>query len=518
MKKFVSLTILASLFVTAQAQITWADDVATIFYQHCTSCHHDNGLAPSSFITYNGVFNDMYPIGANINSGIMPPWPPDPTYNHLAHERILTATEISTINTWITTGATQGNMANAPTPPVYNNSAAIQNPDFSFNIPTYTVDTTADVYRCFPVPTGINIDEFITQLEVIPGNPSIVHHVLVFADTSNICFALDAAAPGPGYTDFGGVGTESAYLLGTWVPGSQPSFLPNGLGYKLLANSNIILQVHYPAGSIGETDSTQVRFKFSSGAVRNVYDDIWLYHDYNMTDGPLVILPNTTRTFHEAQVVPFSMTLLDVFPHMHLIGKKIKVCAVTPVGDTINLININNWDFHWQGAFQFRHAIKIPAYSTLYSEAFYDNTTANPNITGTPQLVTAGEATTDEMMLTFFSWMYYQAGDENIILDSTAITSTNDWIITDDENEKMSCYPVPSSNEIQVIINANQIETGKLSIQDMTGKTIEVLNNNFELTIGENEKSISISNLAAGNYFLIYQNENHQLVQKFVKQ
>lgn len=512
---------IAALFIVCVFKLnaqTWADDVAPIIYQHCTTCHHTGGLAPTSFLTYSDVVSEMYPISGAVANGIMPPWPPDPTYNHLAHERLLSATEKANIIDWIMNGAPQGNMANAPTPPVYNNGAVITNPDLVVTIPTYTVDTTADVYRCFPLPSGISVQEFITQLEVIPGNPGIVHHVLVFADTSNVCYSLDAAAPGPGYTDFGGVGTESAYLVGTWVPGSQPQFLPAGCGYGLLPNSNIILQVHYPAGSLGQADSTQVRFKFATTTVRPVYDDIWLYHDYNMTDGPLVIQPNQVKTFHESQMVPFAMTLLDVFPHMHLIGTSIKVYAVTLQGDTIKLININDWDFHWQGAYPFRKAIKIPAYSTLYSEAVYDNTMSNPHQPNNPPaLVTAGEATTDEMMLTFFSWMNYHVGDENIVIDSSAITSTNDWLIAVDGKNKIDCYPVPAAKQLHITINSNGSDEGQLVVTDLAGRTISMINANQKLVEGSNEIVADISALASGNYFITYKGLSQQLTRQFVK-
>src|SRR5258707_7245148 len=36
------------------------------------------------------------------------------------------------------------------------------------------------------------------------------------------CMALQTAAGGNGYPDFGGVGSDSATMLGVWVPGSNP--------------------------------------------------------------------------------------------------------------------------------------------------------------------------------------------------------------------------------------------------------------------------------------------------------
>lgn len=46
---------------------------------------------------------------------------------------------------------------------------------------------------------------------------------------------------------------------------------------------------------------------------------------------------------------------------------------------------------------------KVPKGTFFYSEVQYDNTADNPhNPSNPPKLVTLGEGTTDEMMLTFF--------------------------------------------------------------------------------------------------------------------
>ena len=60
---FLSLLILSfapTIYINAQA--TWADDIAPILYQHCTTCHHAGGIAPSSFIDYVDAVDEVLKI------------------------------------------------------------------------------------------------------------------------------------------------------------------------------------------------------------------------------------------------------------------------------------------------------------------------------------------------------------------------------------------------------------------------------------------------------------------------
>ncbi|MBU6325633.1 MAG: T9SS type A sorting domain-containing protein, partial [Bacteroidetes bacterium] len=119
--------------------------------------------------------------------------------------------------------------------------------------------------------------------------------------------------------------------------------------------------------------------------------------------------------------INFNVTVTGIFPHMHLIGRSIKAYFVSPAKDTTWLVDIPEWDFHWQGFYGFQKPIFVPAGSTLYGEATYDNTTANPNNPNSPPItVNQGEGTADEMFLIYFNFTGYQSGDEQIIIDTSS--------------------------------------------------------------------------------------------------
>ena len=196
------------------AQIpNWSEHVAPILYKNCTSCHISGGIAPFSLVGYSNAQSMASSIAGATESKRMPPWPANTKYKRYAHERILSASEIETIKQWANNNAPSGNLNLAPANPTPTIGSQITNATIKLKMPNYTVNTSSDLYRCFVLPTNIPQNEYVTALEVIPGNRQIVHHVLVFQDTSMIPVNLDNADSGPGYVAFGGTGSQTSQLI-----------------------------------------------------------------------------------------------------------------------------------------------------------------------------------------------------------------------------------------------------------------------------------------------------------------
>ena len=370
------------------------------------------------------------------------------------------------------------------------------------------------------IPSNLFSQQFITEIEVIPGNRNIVHHVLVFEDTSSIPSQLDANDPEPGYINFGGTGSATSNLIGIWVPGQSTYRLPAGLGIKLPAQTNIVVQIHYPGGILSQTDSTKILFKLTSSPLRNVSIDPPLNH-FNLTNGPLYIPANTTRTFYSLDTIPYQLSVLSVGPHMHLIGKSIMAYGVTPANDTIPFINIPSWDFHWQGLYSFQQVLRLHAGTVLHSTAFYDNTAANPNNPNNPpQPVYLGEATTDEMMLVYFAYLLYQSGDENIVVDSSVITRIDDFSFSEIISSPQLYSPIPNPVMSDLIFDFFLPDNSPVSfrIVDMNGRLVIEIPSNKKYMAGLNHEKIPVSGLPAGNYVLQMQTEKVTRSKVFVKE
>jgi len=320
-----------------------------------------------------------------------------------------------------------------------------------------------------------------------------VHHVLAYIDTGSGGATITQDC----------MGVEGNLFAG-YTPGAEPTIFPNGanvkMGVKLPAGADIIVQMHYPKGSAGTVDSTKLNFFFyptGTTGVREVYTDPilsqWVFY----------IPANATPTFTTSYppnggVLPYDFSILSVFPHMHLIGEEITSYAVTPSNDTIPFERINNWDFEWQGFYNFKNILKVPAGSRMYAIAKYNNTSSNPNNPNNPpQLVIPGEATTDEMFLVFFQYLPYQQGDENLNLDSLLSVGIEDK----PSFNKLSIFPNPTADKFQIllpfkgelnlkILNTDGKIVKKMQVNPYDWISLKDLPNGTYLLYGEKDKTI----------------------------
>jgi hypothetical protein len=490
---------------------TWSADIAKILHTKCAKCHNPNGIGKFSLLTYNDAFIYASSIkNAAVTKGSMPPWPPRAKYVHYKDERVLSGEEKKMIAEWVDGGALSGDLSAAPQPPVFSKGGALSSVDLSLRMPVYASQaTSSDLYRCFILDPALTENKKIEEIEIIPGNINIVHHVLIYQDTTTKPAQLDAADPGEGYTSFGGIGSNAAVLIGAWVPGSSPKKIPYGMGMTLFKKSKIVLQIHYPRGTNGALDSTRINIRYSNHPNPREVFFTPILNEGNIKNYPSLIIPkDSIRTFIQEFTIPLvDFSMLSIAPHMHLVGKSYKVYAITPGGDTIRGIDIPNWDFHWQDEYTFKKVQKIPVGSKLYGIASYDNTSANINNPNNPtKTITRGEATNDEMMLTFISYMLYQAGDENIVIDSSADIDTDMPKTTAlsevNLSESLTICRNPVQDNLEVIIEATGTGNIRFDIYDTNGKKVNRKTAQRILTEGVNKLSLSVDQLMKGTYIL----------------
>lgn len=516
MKFFTPLAILLLSFGLRAQDVTWAEDAAPIFFENCASCHRDGGIAPFSLTTYESAEANASLIKWSLETGHMPPWPPDPNYQHHAFERTITDEEKETLIKWVDLGAAPGNLANAPAPPVFPDEGDLPgNPDLVLQIPTYTSQAAgADEYRCFVFKNPLTEDRYVSAWEIVPGNREIVHHVVAFQDESGQCAAADDATPEPGYICFGN-SCAGAEMFGAWAPGGNPLTYPPGTGIRLKAGADIVIQLHYPAGSVGETDSTKIHFFFTptNNGIREVkfatVADPWTTN----LNTPFVIPPNTIKTFHTRLDLNFGIdfTILRVMPHMHLLGKSMKAWAKFPDGSIQPLISIPQWDFHWQGMYAFPKLLRIPNGSKLETEFVYDNTTSNPyNPNSPPKTVYYGEETTDEMLFLFMEYLPYQPGDENIVMDSSMLTAVFEPSGNDFPGELSGISPNPVEDKLELTFTLNTSTTISVEIVNLMGLVQHKPVSAERFTEGKHRLELNVD-LSPGLYFVVLRNADGQL-------
>jgi hypothetical protein len=476
MKKICLLLILLAIIsFSASAQVY--SDVAGIFYNRCTSCHHDNQHAPS-FMTFSQLSTWCSSIQIDLNTDKMPPWPPDTTYTRFLYERTITPSEKNAILNWVSNNCPQGDTTLAPSPPSYSQYQLYGTPTVELQIPTFTSNATfTDAYNCFVLPTGLAQDRWLRAYEVVPGNANIVHHVVIKVDTV-----------GTSSDDLSGscFNTPGDFELGGWAPGAAPTVFPGvaplKAGIRIKANSKIVLQIHYPVGTALQLDSTKIRLYFypiGETGIRPVYVATPLQN------WSLNIPANTVQTFTAQYPIASPVSVFAAFPHSH------KVCTslinyANNGTDTIPLIRINNWRFDWQGFYTFRNLVKIPAGYTLRSRHVYDNTTANPDNPNTPpQNVGAGFSTTDEMLFDAFMFLSYQTGDENINIGNLLANDTLLNPLPTTVNAVMPvaistfAFPNPFDSKVKISYSVSQGADVIVAVYNMYGSIVKNLLSKF---------------------------------------
>lgn len=483
----------------SQAQTTWSEDVAIIIYDNCTTCHRPGGIAPFSLMDYSSAATYSYPIVTEVFAGTMPPWSPDPSYQSYAHERLLSQNEIQTLIDWLANGSSEGNPDLAPPPPVYPEDGFILNPpDIEVQIPTYTSQATnfSDDYVCISLPLGLLEDKKLRAFEVIPGNPEIVHHCLLYIDES-----------GTYESDLGGdcVGPLDG-LIGGYTPGAVPTIFPSdgadmNMGVSIPTGSNLVLAMHFPEGSAGETDDTKVRLYFYEDDVplREISTEPLLQNwSFQLPAGEI------TQVDANFNLIPQDMSVLSVFPHMHLLGHQIKSFGVTTSQDTIPFVDIPHWDFEWQQFYAFDSIQVVPAGTNLIAQGEFDNTSANThNPNNPPSNVFPGLNTSDEMFIVYFQFLPYEAGDEDLDVDQL----TNLPVFIEQQHLKdgaidVRAFPNPFFESVQLEIELTSNAIVSLHIYDQQGKRVAKLANKENLGSGiSNFQWTPDQSISQGTYY-----------------
>lgn len=203
------------------------------------------------------------------------------------------------------------------------------------------------------------------------------------------------------------------FLYG-WVPGNFPIVFPKGTGKKIYRETDIILNIHYaPNSKPDQTDQSKINLYFADGEVEREVFSLAIAEE-NISNPPFLIKANEKKTFYSSfGPIPIDISVVAVLPHMHYLGKTFRAFAITPDGDAIHLIRINDWDFKWQDTYQFRKLLHIPKGSTILMEAEFDNTSSNgANPSNPPADVTYGWNTTSEMMDLVLYYLEYRVNDQ----------------------------------------------------------------------------------------------------------
>lgn len=379
--------------------VTYSRDIAPILNAACVQCHRKGEVAPFALDSFRDAKKRAKQLARVTQSGFMPPWKPKAGIGHFRGERRLTKPQIALIKRWANSGATEGDKRDLPPSPKFNDGWKLGKPDLILKVPkAFKVPAGGpDLFRNFVIPLKNKNPKFVVAAEFRPGNRRVVHHAVLYLDNSRIARLRDKLDPLPGYGSFGGPGFVPAGDVGGWAPGYEAKQLSAGHARYVPKNSDLVVQVHYHPSGKEESDQSEVGLYFTDKP-KNIAA-VLTVGDLKFT------IPPGKKRYHieKSYQLPSKATLLAITPHMHVLGKAMKVTAKLPGGKVQPLIEVDDWNFDWQDQYFYKKPITLPKGTVLKVQAWYDNSSDNPlNPHSPPKPVRFGDSSTEEMMFCFF--------------------------------------------------------------------------------------------------------------------
>jgi hypothetical protein len=310
-----------------------------------------------------------------------------------------------------------------------------------------------DDYRCFLLNPEVTEDSIIRSIEFIPQRKNYVHHAIIFrVSQADLPEAIKRDSSGIGWPCFGGPGLGGSLAtfvtspwISAWAPGRGKDLAPDGYGIPFKKGEQLVLQVHYNllAATDGkiETDQSKiimqvlpatgteikplsielfaapVELACPTGVTGLLCDRAESLKDLATRTGnsfsieaigiaalcgknPFQVTPSTFTSCN--RTVNSSYRVVSAAPHMHLLGRKMKIVLNPGTNKEKIILDVTNYDFDDQSPILLKEPIEVNRGDVIRIECTHDPTLRQllPSLKNLPpRYVTWGEGSSDEMCL-----------------------------------------------------------------------------------------------------------------------
>jgi peroxiredoxin len=362
------------------SSVTYTRHIAGILRDRCVACHRAGEIAPFALASYKEAAGWAEMIDEVVQGGRMPPWHASPEFGRFSNDCRLSDDEKRTISAWVAAGAPEGDPRDLPEPARYVDGWRIPAPDLVIPLPR-TVNIPAEgtmPYQNFMIDPKLKDDVWVRASQVRPGNPAVVHHLVVFV------------LP-PGTAD----SEKRIDFLAAYAPGMPPRVLPDGAAKLVPAGSKLMFQVHYTPRGTPQADRSEIGLVFADPkTIRKEMTAIATINmDLRIPAGKSDYRATADHRFDQDTV------LYSLLPHMHLRGKSFRFEAIYLDGRREVLLDVPRYEFEWQNVYVLSEPKLMPEGSVLRCLARYDNSADNPSNPDPKKVVTWGEQTHEEMLV-----------------------------------------------------------------------------------------------------------------------
>ena len=427
--------------VQVEGAFSYHEHARAIIETNCVACHSDGQIAAFAPLTEASFVQEAAEdIAWHARYGYMPPWPPSDLSLPMQGDRSLSDQDIATLVAWAESGAALGD-SHDYAPSATNGVEFVEiRPDLSLQMADpYTPDENLlDDYRCFAIALDISEARYVTGYEFVPDVAEMAHHSLFYLAGEGAQRHIerrDYEDGAPGWSCYGGAGISGIVdSFGGWAPGMQPLRFPQGTGFEIEPGQTLVLQMHYNLWTARQPDQSRVLLELAppgSELTELIYAPLSAPVEIPCPDGvegPQCQRQNALQRVGElygrdARYTPdwllrscrqrladyadnsgeaargvcdfpidSPITLYSVAGHMHELGRSFRLTLNPDSEESVILLDIPRWDFHWQGEFFFVEPLELAGGETLRMECVWDNTLSDE-----PRYVVWGEGTSDEM-------------------------------------------------------------------------------------------------------------------------
>ncbi len=436
-----------ALAADTPASVTFNKDVLPILQNRCQSCHRPGQVAPMPLLSYQDARPWAKAIKAAVTTRKMPPWFADPSYGHFVNDRSLKQSEIDTLVKWADTGALPGDPKDAPAPVQWPTGGWGTRPEIVMDLPPRDVPAQGVLeWELLALPAPFKEDTWITSMEILPGDASVVHH---------ICFSFEKHKPTTVYNRYEWVqvprdetgnptpGNEGfaelpGMIIATRDVGSTEVKLRQGhptlkqtldfcylpgatyddyrawnAGKLVPAGSDIIVSLHYTTNGKAVVDRTKIGFTVAKTPPSRKFIVQGSGEDAPVTaktpaseraafaatyNPEFKIPPNDGNYLAPPMDITFlkDVEIVSLRPHAHVRGKSARYTVTYPDGREEVVLNVPRYDFNWQ--LVYGTSLKLPKGTRMHFEFRYDNSVNNKYNPDPTRWVYQGFQSWEEMM------------------------------------------------------------------------------------------------------------------------
>jgi len=340
----------------AADSVSYANDIVPILEERCVSCHQEGGIAPFAMSNHQMVQGWSPMIREVLYTKRMPPGQIDSQYvNDFHNVNHITVEESQKLVAWIDNGAKN---SEGMDPLAQFRPQLLKwnygEPDIIIPVPEQQIPATGvQDYRNLQVPLNLDKDVWVKAVEFVPGDSTVLHHIIAFAYGPDGVSEFEVLNQGIG--------------LGAYAPGNAINTYPENSGFPLKAGGGLFLQMHYTTSGKETTDASEIGlYLWDEPPERRVLGGSAAELEINVP-------PFSTKEMVATKKFRKDSYLTMLGPHMHYRGYDANFKLVYPDGKTDEILNVPNYQFNWQKVYDFKEPKYFPAGTEMVFRGTFDN-------------------------------------------------------------------------------------------------------------------------------------------------